>query len=311
MVLRGFDGMLPMNEIKHLIVLTVLVVGLLFMVTFVGVLRCSQIPGWCDVYYLVMGKPDVLIVAGASTGNVSVDGLGNPELLQQLLMERINVRARTMSLDLVSASNLRDFDVVIVERAKKMSTNQLKAFVDYSLTGRLVWVADAGTVLAKGDEPLYYDERDNSLGHSLIGPWARKDEGKQVNFDKIVGVNYIANYCNLVECDSENPYSGNLLTYSEHPLVSGLRQNLKMTSDFAIVKENSTQSRRIMTVNHFTVIDIPDQNISESVFPLIITAGTLNERVVYYAFPPENLAEPEDEEKYYNLVENMYYGMIE
>ncbi|MBI2529552.1 MAG: hypothetical protein HYW05_00220, partial [Candidatus Diapherotrites archaeon] len=48
--------------------LIALVVALLFVATWIGLVRCSAIPFWCDAYWGVMrfpqGEPSVLIVMG-------------------------------------------------------------------------------------------------------------------------------------------------------------------------------------------------------------------------------------------------------
>lgn len=64
----------------------VLLVGLVFLllgvVTWLGIVKASTIPGWCDVYKPIekslTGKRDILIVFGS-------DGLGNETKLKEAL----------------------------------------------------------------------------------------------------------------------------------------------------------------------------------------------------------------------------------
>ena len=69
------------QNVSRIVMAIVLVVVLLGLLTWTGIIRCSQIPGWCDVYYSVMGQPRVLI---AHCGN----GMGDPEDLQLELVSR-------------------------------------------------------------------------------------------------------------------------------------------------------------------------------------------------------------------------------
>ena len=159
-----------------------MVLLILGLITWSGVISCRDVPGWCSVYYAVKGPPRTLIVFGA-------EGLGNPDELAKLLRDPRFTAATNISrqeVDYVSAGNLKQFDLVIVTHARQMSTDKIRAFMEYvDSGGRLVWTGDAGTQLTKDDQFLYADDVDVNATHELISPWARKDveDDVMVRFD--------------------------------------------------------------------------------------------------------------------------------
>ncbi len=114
----------------RILALLVLVFVLLYILTWTNTLKCERIPGWCNIYYSVKGKPKVLIAYGDY-------GLGNPDLLSDILAnpEYVGVRPTMLHIDHINPGNLKEFDLVIVERARKMSTEKVKMFIDYANTG--------------------------------------------------------------------------------------------------------------------------------------------------------------------------------
>ena len=114
-------------------VLIILVIALLGILTWTGVMKPRVIPGWCEAYWGIVafqtGGPKVLIVYGN-------EGLGNPigpceGNLQQCGLkdilanpEVLGIRADTMRLSSVNLGNLRNYHLVIVEKAKKMETKR-------------------------------------------------------------------------------------------------------------------------------------------------------------------------------------------
>lgn len=304
---------IALKDIARLAVLILLLVGLLLVVTWAGIVKCSAIPGWCGVYESVFGKPKVVIVFGT-------DGLGDPTLLRQSLADPklgVGVRPELVSIDFVSFGNLEKYDIVIVEHAATMTTAQMKAFIDYVVQkgGRLIWVADAGTKLGAKDKYLLKQERAGGViepgKEEIIGPWSRKtDTGEIVTLDELLGVNYVANYCGLKPCtEDKEPFIGTLVPTKEHPLVYGLSPYLQMYGDFSIVKDYDTGTRALSVDYGSNIID-ESKGISEGpVFPLIIQSG-VGGKVVYYAVPPETFVKDTQKEKYYSIVQNMYLGIL-
>ncbi len=326
------------KDATHVIILIVMLSALLYLLTWTNVIRCRTLPGLCDVYWAINrgGQPHILIVGGN-------EGLGDPELLKTALADPnyIHVQSQIQDISTVNLGNLKKYDLVIVEKSRKISTAKLKAFIDYvNEGGRLVWTGDAGTELAEGDSYLYKDERTEGENHEIIGPWARRDGDKQINFDQLISVQYLANYCMIKRCTSSTPWQGILVTDPErqHPLVYGIKQGLSMRGDFAIVKElGDSVSMRVLSLDwQSNIIGIDNKNYTteatdtntkaydpktgdynkyipttdyEKIIPIIVTSG-YGERVAYYAIPPEQFVAPELKEKYYSIIENLYLGML-
>lgn len=304
------------KDASHVLILIIMLAVLLYLLTWTSVIKCRAVPGWCDVYWAITkgGQPRVLIVTGT-------EGMGDPELLRQALADPnyIAVQAQLQNIDMISFGNLKNYDLVIVEKARKISTSKLKAFIDYvDQGGRLVWTGDAGTELAEEDSQLYADEATEGAKHELIGAWARKTGNEQVRFDQLISVNYVTNYCKIKSCTGI-PWQGILETdpSREHPLVYGLRQGLVLRGDFAIVKQTEeSASTRVLSLNWQSDLVGTDGKDYGKIFPVIVTTGAANingvygERVAYYSVPPEQFVSPELKDKYYSIIENLYLGML-
>jgi hypothetical protein len=321
----------------HALVLIGLVFVLLFLLTFTGVMKCRQLPllgePWCDVYWTIKtyttGAPRVLIVYGDS-------GLGNPTgfgtgSLEEILAEPqiLGVHSDTLHVDRVSFGTLRNYDIVIVEKAKMIETKQLRAFIEYATQptgGVLVWTGDAGTQLGPNDHLLYSEDKNPELedGNHAIGPWARRDGDLMVLFDELLGVRPIDNekvtFCELVACQENKPINaGNIETEptASHPLIKGMSDKLVLyvfkNQDFAVVETVSgTLTNEVLSLDFGTEMDSAGKDINRSV-PMIVASG-VGERVLYYAMPPELYANPRlgefEKGRYFLPTENLYYGII-
>ncbi len=331
------------KDATHVLIFLGLIVVLLFLLTWTGVIKCRVVPGWCDVYWSVTkgGQPRILIV----TGN---NGMGDPDLLKSALADPnyVHVQAQIQNIDLINLGNLKNYDLIIVEKARKISTGKLKVFMDYvNQGGRLVWTGDAGTELAEGDRLLYADEVTEGEKHTAFGPWARRSGDDQVRFDEFLSVQYVTNFCMVKRCTGI-PWQGILVTDPgrEHPLVYGIRQGLSLRGDFAIVKEvGDAVSTRVLSLDwgsnligtsgtdytkaisdydankNYAIENYPTGSTDKdkyaptrdygTTFPIIVTSG-YGERVAYYAVPPEQFVNPELKDKYFTIIENLYYGML-
>lgn len=296
----------------------VLVLIMLFILTWSAIVPCKSIsPYWCDAYDLVVGGPRVLIVYGDS-------GLGSPENLRLYLQNPNYVGVNAVDsqhIDRISLGNLKKYKLVIVEKARVLSADQLQMFEDYVVKsgGRLVWIGDSG-VERPADELA--NLVDTNAGKLLINnPWVRiketDEEYKIVGFDEFLGLRYIDNYCAEVDC-ADNYFSVGTLEAEptgEHQLIFGtasvLNFKIKNERDFAIVKQipNSPNSNIVLNLNFGGNIIGKENPIGKSV-PLIATsnigAGGA-ERVAYYAYPPEWFIE---DNNYFYYLKNMYYGML-
>jgi hypothetical protein len=300
------------KDLYHVGVAIVMVLLILGLATWSGILTCRDIPGWCDVYYGIKGPPKTLIVFGA-------EGLGDPDLLATALRNPDYAAATNISrqeLDYISAGNLKQYDLVIVTRARQMSTDQLKSFMEFvDGGGRLVWTGDAGTQLTKGDQFLYLDDVDENEAHTLISPWARKDveADEQVRFDQYLSVEYQGNWCAIRDqqaggCEISQQV-GTLVPESgaDHRLIYGMKSGLRLHGDFALVDDIGIGSTRVLSVDTQTIVRDLNNTELGRVFPIIVTSG-IGEKVVYYAIPPELFTlEPM---KYWLFIENLYNGML-
>jgi hypothetical protein len=325
----------------HALVLIALVFALLFVVTFTGVMKCSQLPlageAWCTVYWTIKtyatGEPKVLIVYGDyGLGNPIITGnsLEDSGSLEALLASPslLSVHADTQHIDNISYGVLKNYDIVIVDRAKEIETKQLRAFIEYATNptgGVLVWTGDAGTQLGPHDLLLYTTDKNPEVDtNRAIGPWSRRDGDYMVSFDELLGVkpvdtNHIT-FCDAVNCAQGKPIlAGTMETEpsGNHPLIQGISRALPLYifagEDFALVETLSGSiTNEALSLNFGTEMDRPGYDLNRSV-PLIVTSG-IGERVIYYAIPPEYFANPKllenGKEIYYLPIENLYYGTI-
>ncbi|MBI5553362.1 MAG: hypothetical protein HY917_01340, partial [Candidatus Diapherotrites archaeon] len=182
-----------------IITLFALLVGLLFAASYVFKCGVIPFPGWCELYYGTLhastgGQPEVLIVYGTS-------GLGDPGRLSFELSNPKGARAsvRELEVERISLNLLKQYDLVIVEKARMLSAMQLKMFMDYvNGGGRLVWTGDAG-VESPEDDFLreFEDPKGDSNADTAVNPWARKLEGKTIRLDQFLSVQYQRNYCEM------------------------------------------------------------------------------------------------------------------
>lgn len=293
-----------------------LLVVILFILTWSGVIKCGSLsPIWCDAYDFVLGPPNILIVYGD-------EGLGEPELLKTYLQDPRYVGALSVSLqhvDRVTIGNLKQYKLVIVEHARKLSADQLFMFMEYVNRngGRLVWVGDSGVEFGDGEVREVSDV--NNAKKIADNPWVRVKETdvdyKVISFDEFLGLKYLDNYCNQVNCNSslfsvgsiESEASGN------HPLIFGTSPalNFKISNEknFAAVKPlaNSYSSNIVLTLNFGGNIKGKEYDFGKSL-PIITTSSIgLGERVAYYAYPLEWFVE---DNNYFYYVKNMYKGML-
>ena len=301
------------------------------------------IPMNCDVYYGILhfsenGQPKILIVYGD-------EGMGNHELLQRTMENPsiLGLHPRSVHIDTISVGNLREYDLVIVEQARKISTDKLKMFMEYvNFGGRLVWTGDAGTELSQGDERLTEFERgnDNNSDNYASG-WGRKESGKVVAFDEFLGVDYLGNFCQAKTCLS-TPYIGLLeAPERQNKFVYSIRPGLKMYGDFSLVKlRGDAPSKVLLNVDlgggllanpDFSnssaagtqensggaiggIVPATKRNLGK-IFPVVVQNG-FGGRIIYYSIPPDFFVSegmPVDPEtgqrmRYTSFIENLYYG---
>ena len=293
--------------------LIVMVIVLGFILIWSGIISCSQIPMGCEIYEAVLGSPRVLIVHGDS-------GLGDPEALKVILQDPqgVGVNAVDIShIDRISLGNLKRYRLVIVEKARKISAEQLQMFMDYSkqTDGRLIWIGDAGA--ERGSKEIQAPEDINDLADA-DNPWYRViDKGVEgylpVAFDQFLGLKYVDNYCTETDC-ADKPFTVGVLNSENtgnHPLIFGATQvlNFKISKehDFTIVEQfpNASNSNIVLSLDLGSITNGRENEIARYV-PMIATSG-FGERVAYYAYPPEYFVK---DNNFFVYTKNMYYGML-
>ncbi len=279
------------SQIFHLAMISVLIFVALFLATKFGLISCRVIPGWCDIYRGIVGYPRVLIVKGSS-------GLGDPDLLKDLLASRCRIFAREIHVNQLTSGVLSGYDAVIVTRARRMDVQKMKALAKYLVEGgRLVWTGDAGTEVPE-NEVVYEDEL---LGyghpHRPVDPWTRKEGNTVIEFGRnVLSARYITNFCdaNNISCKG-NDFLGTLETPDRsHPLVQGLPYKATLRGNMAVVQvvegDNIMGSPYVVLSVDTKVPIISGDERVEGPFPLIITTS-MGHRVFYYAIPPEMICE--------------------
>jgi hypothetical protein len=187
------------KAIVNFIVLGFLLVALLTVMTKFGYVRCSVVPGFCPVYYQIMGQPTILIMyednqdivfatrevmqygiltttqEQAFEYELGENGTGNAVELQELIVRATGIFPAMVDVDdVISAGNLNDFNLLIVEGAKKIPTETLRAIAAYAESGgNLIWVGDAGTMLddSKADtlcKVVRYDLQCAYFGKNMV-----------------------------------------------------------------------------------------------------------------------------------------------
>lgn len=166
------------RELPHVILLGVLLLVLLVVVTKFKWIHCSQVPGdWCSVYCSISGKSRVALVSGDN-------GTGDPSYLFGLIS---NSRQYTLiepyPAEGLSTSLLRNYELVVFEKMKRITPSQEKAIKEYADTGgSIIWIADAGT-------EHYLSPRDlqDALDKNESDPGYYEDYVKEVNKTKGFG----------------------------------------------------------------------------------------------------------------------------
>ncbi|MEM4598649.1 MAG: hypothetical protein QW400_03070 [Candidatus Diapherotrites archaeon] len=305
----------------RIFVFLLLVFVLLYILTWTNTLKCKSLPGWCGIYYAIRGKPKVLIAVGE-------DGLGDPELLKTLMSNprSLGVRPDIRNIDMLKAGNLKEYDLVIVEKARKMSSEKVRMFVEYANQGgNLIWTGDAAAEAFSDEEFLYGDELgDSNKPHTVINPWARKHEDTAILLNELLSLEYVCNYKDIIGEVSHETLVGNLMPLSpDNPFVYGISPSLTFyitpETDFAVVKtiEKGT-STSIMVLNTGANVTHNGKSYGKTL-PFIVTNAKGNiiglkigENVAYYAMPPEYFMHESlpKENRYPTILEKMFIGML-
>lgn len=294
----------------RIIFLLIIILIALFVFIWTGTIRCRSIPGGCNIYWgimtIVTGKqqPSVLILYDP-TDKI---GLGNPELLKDLLSDRKGIAIHPTLADIrfLNSEQLKNVSLVVVEKARKISTLQLMTMRNYiSQGGRVVWIGDAGIEpnLDKGDR--YYVGQENEKQNG----WVRlTDANLIIFFNRTLGVNFVANFCDIRDCKIGDKFTGKLVPSSDkNPLVYGLKPNLQIYDNYSIITQLEPNPVPLK-IDFGANLRDANNTVYGDIFDAIVTSNS--NRVAYYAIPPEYLAEETDKEKYFSIIYNMFDGMV-
>ncbi len=222
------------KEIPHIIVLAVLVFILLFVVTKFKWVHCSQVPGdWCSVYCSVAGRSRIAIIEGEG-------GIGDPlELRRQITRERFNTYPETIPMEALSAGVLKNYELVIVEGAKRITPIQVNAIRDYASSGgSVLWLGDSGT-----EHYLSPRDLDDALYRNTSSPGYYEAVVRRINntngFGDTISSLLQVNYQRLEEGDNLTLR----IISKDHPITKGLKPEFTISAIQAgLVNPNSPSS---------------------------------------------------------------------
>ncbi len=284
----------------HTIAISALLFVALFLATYYGLITCNQVPYWCSGYHAILERiygrtyPNILILYGRS-------GMGDPQALARFMSDQCNLVVDTMPISMIGPGNLQGYDVLIVEHARKLSPQEMATIWNFAAHGGKVLIAgDVGVDAENNSEYLRVPEGTswssmgrvdvNSDNNSQIGPrlvimnrWDRKDSfGNPILFGtEFLGLKYVGDYCHG---DANCQVMGSIVP-ADDLLTDGLRIRLPFDHDFVVVQPLQTSVFGPQKI--FATVDgVGDCCGQTPPFPVAIRNGW---RVVYYAFPPDEI----------------------
>ncbi|MDN5358610.1 MAG: hypothetical protein PWP76_453 [Candidatus Diapherotrites archaeon] len=276
----------------HAVAITLLLLAALTLATKFGMIHCSQVPYWCSGYRAIISAiygrtyPAVIILHGD-------EGMGDPRLLSRLLEDKCRIYADVEDVDTVSPGNLDRYDVVIIERARKLSPEQMDMLWDFTAKGgRILIIGDVGV---EPESPAEYvqveefNEETNTTTKRVVNTWDRQDEfGNYVLFGtRFLGLKYHGNYCEDEDCEISGTIS-----FKPDVLTAGLPNSAPFPLNFAVVEDLRSSVLGPHTVVA-TIDNVAPVYGQKAPYPAIIRTGY---RMIYMAFPPEDLWELVDRE---------------
>lgn len=299
------------RDLTHLVVLAVLVVVLLVVLTKFQWIHCSQIPGWCNIYcdVIVRSHSQVAILYGGEG-----DGIGNPyidaahpgSLEERIRSLRPDIALVPIPVADLSFGLLRRYDVVILERAKNVTSRQTRVLADYlERGGTLVLVGDSATVHAIDAYDVLEAEQKNAsfyreLSRNLIirnetwdSAYAKesiKRWQESVSFDilndssrvrtgfRLLKSAVAADY-NKTVYRSRGHFANLTIVRPDHLVAKGLVRTLTNTfiQEYAVVHVDPSAADVLAFLE-----DGADR------YPGILETRFAG-RVIYFAFPPERV----------------------
>lgn len=252
------------QNIPHIVILVILIVGGLFVLTKFSWIRCEDVPGWCSVYCKLVGNSRIAMISGKT-------GVGNPEEFSRQIMQYTYHVVENIPPSQLSFGVLQRYDLVIVERVENLTEKQIEAIQGYmDMGGTILWVGDSGIKGIRGLPEELINENKNNTNQSTVSAELQQNQWQKTGLNNYL----LADYDKTI--DARN---ATLITIMEnHPIMLGLKKELTIRrTEFTIVKENPAGVTKIsnMLINGEEYVGIMENRY----------VG----RIIYFAFPPENV----------------------
>ena len=251
--------------------------AILFLVTKYGYIHCSTIPHWCKVYATInkaiygRSYPLILILHGDR-------GLGDPLFLEKYIRNKCHYNVHSRDIGSVSLGNLENFDVVVVEKARYLTADQLEMLWDFvAKGGKLVIIGDVG-VEGPEEEYLTWEDLGEKNKEGIVNPWDRKKEdGTIIDFgSSLLGLKFYGIY------GEKNSFSGELRT-EDDILTDGMPRILDLNTAFAVTKPYGTSVLGSPKVVAY-ITGVGSVGGARPPYPAAVRIGY---RLIYLAYPPE------------------------
>ncbi len=295
------------RDLAHIVVLAVLVLVLLVVLTKFQWIHCSQVPGWCNIYCNTITRSHTQV---AMLFGPEGDGIGNPTGLGSLEDKIRGIRPDLAFVPLpvqnLGAGVLKRFDVVILERAKTLTSIQVQVLLDYvKAGGTLVMVGDSGTVQtidpfdllsAQREEALFIQRLNDALVvrnessasayyNRSIEAWKKTDWFEILNSSNTTRYGFrqlvylTALEYNRTQVNARGDFANLTIARPDHLVSKGLLYTLNNTQiqEYAVVQANRSRADILAFIQD-----------GANRYPGIIE-NRFGGKVLYFAFPPENV----------------------
>ncbi|MFH1257658.1 MAG: hypothetical protein V1658_01875 [Candidatus Micrarchaeota archaeon] len=260
------------REIPHIIVMAILVFILLFVLTKFKWMQCTQVPGdWCSLYCSVSGNPRIAYIQGEG-------GIGDSlALSNEIRKNRLYTFAEAIPINGISSGVLKNYELIIVEGAKRMTPLQVNALYEYASSGGgILWIGDSGSERYLSDADIQ-----DALRHNMTSPGYYERVVKAVNDTRGFGPTIES----FLKLNYEKSETGKNLTIKiiskDHPFTKGLKTEFQIpATELSIVNPNSPSSS-ILAYAYGT-----ESCTEKKPCPAII-ASRFSGPVAYVAFPLE------------------------
>lgn len=254
------------KNLPQLIILMILIVAGLFVLTKFSWVKCEDVPGWCGFYCKLVGNSRIAMISGKS-------GIGDPKEFARQIVENTYHVVEDIPPSQLSFGVLKGYDLVIVEKAENLTEKQIEAIEGYMDSGgTILWVGDSGTIGIKGlPEELINENKTNET--EMISGSIVQSYWKKTGLSEYL----LADYKEKIDVKNVT-----LLTIvTSHPIMLGLKKELVLKkTKLAVVSENPAGLTKVANLV-----------VNETEYPAILENKYVG-RIVYFAFPPEDVGSP-------------------